>query len=74
MDYFTLKMQPLTFIEAPGQLVSTATRYGLDVVGIESRWGWVFPLPPRPASGSTQSPAQCVPSLFLGRKEAGVWR
>jgi hypothetical protein len=39
MNCFILKMEPLTFIEAPGQLVSTATRYGLDVVWIESRWG-----------------------------------
>jgi len=39
MNCFTLKMQPLTFIEAPGQLVSKANRYGLDVVGIEPRWG-----------------------------------
>ena len=38
MDCFTLKNQPLPFIEAPGQLVSTATRYGLEVMGIKSQW------------------------------------
>ena len=74
MDCSTLKMQPLPFVQPPGQLVGTATRYGLDVVGIESRWGWVFLHPPRPAVGSTHSPAQCTPSLFPGSKEADVWR
>jgi hypothetical protein len=37
MDYCTLKMQSLPSIETPGHLLGTASRYELDVVGIESR-------------------------------------
>jgi len=33
--------------------LSIATRYGLDGLGIESRWGWDFPHPSRPALGPT---------------------
>jgi len=35
-------------------VVDTATRYGLDGPGIESRWGRDFPHPSRPALGPTQ--------------------
>ena len=37
-----------------------ATRYGLDVPGIKSRWGRDFPQPSRPALGSTQPHIQWV--------------
>ena len=49
--------------------VGIATRYGMDVPGIESRWGvWGgdFPLPSRPALGPTQPPTQWVPVLSRG--------
>ena len=53
--------------------VSKATRYGLDGLEIESRWGRDFPHPSRPALGS--------PNLlhngywvFPGGKAAGAWR
>ena len=53
--------------------VGIATRYGLDGPGIESRWGWNFPHPSRPALGPIQPPSQCVPPLSPGAKAAGVW-
>jgi hypothetical protein len=34
--------------------VDRATHYGLDCLGIESRWGRDFPHPSRPVLGSTQ--------------------
>jgi hypothetical protein len=37
-------------------VVGTATCYGLDSPGIESRWGQNFPQTSRPALGPTQSP------------------
>ena len=46
--------------------VGTETRYGLDVPGIESRWGLDFLHPPRPAVGPTQPPIQRVPGLSRG--------
>jgi hypothetical protein len=47
----------------PGSVVSTATTYGLDGPGIESRWGRNFPHPSRPALGPTQPPIQWVPRV-----------
>jgi hypothetical protein len=45
-----------------------ATDYGLDELGIESRWGRDFPHLPRPALGPIQPPVQWVPG-FTGGKE-----
>jgi len=46
--------------------VGIATRYGLDGLGIESRWRRDFPHPSRPALGPTQPPTQWLPGLFRG--------
>jgi hypothetical protein len=40
--------------------VGIATRYGLEGLGIEFRWGRVFPHPPRPTLGPSQPPIQWV--------------
>jgi len=52
--------------------VGIATRYGLGGPEIESRWGWDFPHPSRPALCSTQTTIQRVPGLFLGVKWLGL--
>ena len=46
--------------------VGIATRYGLDVPGIETRWGRDFPHPSRPALGPTHPPVQLVPGFSRG--------
>jgi hypothetical protein len=46
--------------------VGIATRYGLDGLGIESRWGRDFPHPSRPVLGPTQPLIQWVPDLSQG--------
>jgi hypothetical protein len=51
--------------------VGIATGYGLDIPGIESRWGRGFPHPFRPARRSTQPPIRWAPGLFPGGKAAG---
>jgi len=52
--------------------VGRAIRYGLDGLGIKSRWGRDFPPPHRPALGPTQPPVQWVTDLFPGRKAVGA--
>jgi hypothetical protein len=52
--------------------VGIATRYGLDVPGIESRWGRDFPHPSRPALRPTQPLIQWVPGLSRGQSGQGV--
>jgi hypothetical protein len=48
----------------PGGVVGIATGYGLDVPGIEFRWGQDFPHLSRPARGPTQPPVQWAPVFF----------
>jgi len=53
-------------ISGPGSVVGTATSYGLDDQGIESRWGRDFPHLSRPTLVATQPPVRWVPGLSRG--------
>jgi hypothetical protein len=50
----------------PGGVVDIATAYGLDGLGIESRWGRDFPQLSRPPLRPTQPPVKWVPDLSRG--------
>jgi hypothetical protein len=61
------KITTLTKLECgPGSSVGIATGYGLDGLGIESRWGRDFSHTSRPALGPTQPPVQWVPDFSRG--------
>ena len=51
--------------------VGIATRYGLDVQGIESRWGRDVPHPSRPALVPTQPPVKGYRVFCRGLKGPG---
>jgi len=53
-------------LRGPGSSVGTATGYGMDGPGIESRWGRDFPHLSRPTLGPSQPPVQSVRGLSRG--------
>jgi hypothetical protein len=55
----------------PGSVVSIATGYGLDSLGIESWWGQDLLHLARLALGPTQAPVQWVPGLSRGKEQPG---
>ena len=50
----------------PGSVVGVATAYGLESLGIKSRWGRDFLHLSRPALRTTQPPVKWVPCLPWG--------
>jgi hypothetical protein len=58
--------QRTKYLVGPGSVVSIATSYRLEGLGIESRWGRNFLHLYRPALGPTQPPVQWVPGLSRG--------
>ena len=50
----------------PGSSVGTATDYGLDGPGIESRWGARFSAPVQTGPGAHPTSVQWVPGLSRG--------
>jgi hypothetical protein len=73
-----VRMESQYFIpsESPGRdiVVGIETSYGLDGMGIESRWSQSFPQPSKCALEPSQPPIQRIPVLFRGGKAAGTWR
>ena len=58
--------QPASSYFCPDSSVSSATCYGLDGPGIESRRGRDFPYPFRPPPGPTEPPIQWLPGFSEG--------
>ena len=54
--------------------VGIATRYGLEGLQMELRWGANFSATAQNGPVPTHSPLQWVPGLFPGGKATGEWR
>jgi len=59
-------MYYVTYVSGPSSVDSIATAYGLDGLGIESRWGRDFLHLSRLALRPTQPPVQWVHGLSQG--------
>ena len=57
---------PYIAVGGLGSVVGIVTGYGLDGLGIKSRWGRYFPHLSTPALGPTQHPVQWVLGLSGG--------
>jgi hypothetical protein len=70
----TLRLHYVTTYHSPpcGPGRGIATGYGLDGLGIESRWGRDFPHLSKPVLGPTQPPVQFVPGFSRGKRAAGA--
>ena len=66
-------LSSLLCIHLGHHVVSTVTRYRLDSLGTEFRWGRDFLHLPSLALWPTQPPIQWVLGLFTRDKEGGVW-
>ena len=53
--------------------VGTET-YGMEGLGIKSRWRRNYSQPSRPALGRNQAPVKLVPGVFPVVKAVGAWR
>jgi len=71
LPFFPCFAPVLTVLLGRNIAVGTATRYGLDGSGIESRWGWDFPHAFTLLLGPTQPPIQWVLGLSQGVKRPG---
>ena len=58
----------------PPWCLPMSTRYTLNGSGFESRWGWDFMYPSRPALGPTQPPVRWVQGFFAVDKAAAAWQ
>jgi hypothetical protein len=65
LDYTGIELGPLRRDDRDSS-IGIATRYGLDGLGIESRWERDIPHSSRPALGSTKPPVHWVPGLSRG--------
>jgi hypothetical protein len=72
--YLLLTLRDFGYVHrgSSGSVVGTATAYGLDGPGIESRWGRDFPHLSKPALRPTHLPVQWVPGLSRGYVVAGA--
>ena len=66
VDKGVLREDFLPTLLLSSRVVGIATGYGLDLPGIESRWGQDFPLLSRPALEPTQPPVKLIPGLYWG--------
>jgi hypothetical protein len=69
------RQQTVTYkVERENKEIGSRCSYGLEGLGIESRWGRDLLYTSIPDLVPTQLPMQWVPGLFTWGKAAGAWR